>query len=89
MSGDPTADFLMPNILAHTAPQGCILRVRDESARLWTQFVYIFLGISWTASIWFWFQDVDRLISHLFVWYLLEEFIEDENYLGIKILIYH
>ena len=36
-----------------------------------------------------WFQDVDRLISHLFVWYLLEEFIEDENYLGIKILIYH
>ena len=34
MSGDPTADFLMPNILAHTAPQGCILRVRDESARL-------------------------------------------------------
>lgn len=85
--GDPTADFLMPDMLAHTAPQGCILHVRNESARLWTQSVHIFLGISWTASIWFWFQGVDRLVSHLFVWYLLEEFIEDENYLWLKILL--
>lgn len=45
-SEDPTADFLMPGMLAHTTPQGCILHVRNESAHLWTQFVHIFLGIS-------------------------------------------